>query len=589
MRRKSVAQLILIILVLNFVSFPLPIIKADPAYPVVEEIAESTHVGETTHVTNYPTIVDAGDLLIAVFTCDDNEVVTFPNEGSDWNTIYNEDAGAQGPTLAVAWREAVGDEDGGTFEITTGGSEGSCAYVFRISGAEDPDTQAPEASTEATGSGVNPDSLSLSPTGGSKEYLWISAEGNDDDDDTTGWPSNMADNNVFLQVASVTLGVATEEGTTDAFDPAQFTIAATESWEAVTIAIHPPSIAGDSYYRYVTQAVSFASSLYRTWSTSRLGQQSLTWSGSIERGAWSTSRESPLSLTLASNLEREWTLLREVTQGYAFSFNIDRAWTLSRTVTQGLTFAWEAIGEIISGQSYSRTVTLSITSTLNAIKGAWSLTRVVTQPLTMTFNVLREWTLLRTVSQGITFTWDAYGSRFIEYLFDLRVTDSLLPLGNAMVQILRGSSTIWTGQTFDNGSISTQSLPENNYSLYVELDGFIPYESLLNLNTNINWDVALTTLTFNLPFFGFIMLASAALYIGWKQERPTDSLWAYFFSLVFWIATMYQWFIDNGTAYPAFLYLFFFPILTLVFFIYEEATKYYEEAMQGGYKGDPFG
>lgn len=93
---------------------------------------------------------------------------------------------------------------------------------------------------------------------------------------------------------------------------------------------------------------------------------------------------------------------------------------------------------------------------------------------------------------------------------------------------------------------------------------------------------------FNIAFLGFMVLASAAMYIGWTRKIPTESLWAYFFSLLFWIATIYQWVIDNGTSNPAFMYLFFFPILVLIFFIYEEATKYYEESMQG-YKNDPFG
>jgi len=109
-------------------------------------------------------------------------------------------------------------------------------------------------------------------------------------------------------------------------------------------------------------------------------------------------------------------------------------------------------------------------------------------------------------------------------------------------------------------------------------------------NVMISFATTEVTITneFPLEFFGFIILASAAMYIGWTRKVPTESLWAYFFSLIFWIATMYQWHIDNGTTYPAFLYLFFFPILVLVFFIYEEATKYYEESMQG-YKRDPFG
>lgn len=208
------------------------------SYPVVEDITETTPQSASTHVIDYPATVDVDDLLIVVFACDDNEVVTC----SAFTEIYNEDAGAQGPTLYVGWRKAVGDEDGGTFDIITGGAEGSCAYVFRITGAQDPTSVPPEASAEGFGSSVNPNSLSLTPLSGSRYYLFISVEGNDDDDNVTGYPSNMADNRQYSQQTSVTLGIATEEYVGTVFDPEQFTIAAAESWEAATI-----SIPGDAF------------------------------------------------------------------------------------------------------------------------------------------------------------------------------------------------------------------------------------------------------------------------------------------------------------------------------------------------------
>lgn len=218
------------------------------SYPVIEDITPTTTPTDTqTHVIDYPATVDPGDLLILIFVCDDNETVTC----SAFTEIYNEDSGPQGPTLYVGWRDAVGDEDGTTFTVTTGSNESSCAYVFRISGAADPSTSPPEASIEGTGSSTNPNSLSLTPTGGSKDYLWISGAGNDDDDDVTGYPSNMADNNQYIQTTSVTLGIATEEATAASFDPAAFTIAATESWQAVTIAVHPPPPDVTTYDRSV--------------------------------------------------------------------------------------------------------------------------------------------------------------------------------------------------------------------------------------------------------------------------------------------------------------------------------------------------
>jgi hypothetical protein len=337
------------------------------------------------------------------------------------------------------------------------------------------------------------------------------------------------------------------------------------------------SEAGVNYERETTLSLDWDGSDERvSWSTSQETDLSLDWDGSPLR-EWITSRAQTLSLSTTWTALRTWSLLRVVSQSFSMSFAVIRTWTLSRTITQGLTFAWEAIGELVASQSYLRVVTLSLTSTLNAVKGAWSLTRVITQPIVMSFNALREWTLLRTVSQGITFTWDAYGSRFVEYLFDLRVTDSLLPLGNAMVQILQGSSTIWTGQTLTNGSISTQTLPEGNYSLYIELDGYIQYENLLNLNTNINWDVALTTLTFNLQFFAFMIAALAFMYYGWTQHDTENSLIGLVLSLVFWVATIGQWVFDTSTDNNVVLWwVFLAPLLLCVMKIGEAALTYME-------------
>jgi hypothetical protein len=212
------------------------------SFPVIESITPTTTAGDSNHVIDYPATVDANDLLICTFGCDDDETVTFPNEGTDWTVIYRENAGGQGPTLAAAWRKADGTEDGGNFTVTTGSSEGSCAYVFRITGAQDPSTTPPEASTEATGTSANPDSLSLTPSSGSRYYIWISVETNDDDDNVTGYPSNMGDNNQYSQVSTATLGIATVESEGTALDPAQFTLAASEQWEAATI-----SVPGDAY------------------------------------------------------------------------------------------------------------------------------------------------------------------------------------------------------------------------------------------------------------------------------------------------------------------------------------------------------
>jgi hypothetical protein len=206
------------------------------AFPTIEDITQSTHVDESSHAISYPATVGSGDLLIVGFGCDDNEVLTWQ---SGWNVIYEEDAGAQGPTLGVAWKEADGTEGGGSFNIQTGTSEGSCAHLIRITGHQTPGVNDPEASVEGAGSSQNPDALSLTASGGSKEFLIICFEVNDDDDNVTVYPRNMTSKNQYAQVATATAGIATTVSETNVFDPNQFTIAASESWEAATIMVYP--------------------------------------------------------------------------------------------------------------------------------------------------------------------------------------------------------------------------------------------------------------------------------------------------------------------------------------------------------------
>jgi hypothetical protein len=373
---------------------------------VVEDVTNTSQATATsTHTTNYPSTVDAGDLLITVFVCDDNEAVTFPNEGTDWNTIYNEDAGNAGPTLAVAWRDAVGDEDGTTFDITTGGAEESLAMVLRITGHQDPSTDPPEASTEATGTSIYPDSLSLSPTGGSKEYLWISFSGNDDDDDVTVFPINMGDNEKWSQNVGCTLGMASVEYEGTSFDPENYTIAAPESWEAVTVAVYPYEIAGTQYNRDATQGVSWSSSIYRDWSLTRVPTQAVGYSSSLYR-TWSTSRLPTQGISFSSSIYRDWTLTRVLSQAVSYASSLYRTWSLERLPTQAISYA----SNVFRTWSTSRLPTQSLTYASSLFR-SWTLTRVPTQAISTSFQTWAEALILHLRDATLGFSWSSQITR----------------------------------------------------------------------------------------------------------------------------------------------------------------------------------
>jgi len=208
------------------------------AFPQVEATNTSFHNGDVTdHIVSLPVGIQAGETLLVFFGSDGPESVGWP---AGWNEIFEEKNAAN--TLAVAWRKATGGE-GASITVTTGNAQRSAHASYRISGAIDPTSTAPEVSTGATGVDVNPDPDSLTAGGGSKEYLWIAVEGNNDGNKTVvAYPTNFDSNQLNQTGGFATgcgVGVATDEVETDTQDPATFTISDSDQWVACTVAVYP--------------------------------------------------------------------------------------------------------------------------------------------------------------------------------------------------------------------------------------------------------------------------------------------------------------------------------------------------------------
>ena len=197
----------------------------------------------TDHVVSLPTGIVSGNLLIVVFALDggNNNNVTFP---AGWTgALLIELGSAIG--LWWGWREADGTE-GGTITCTTGFSRRSAHTAYRITGHEDPATQAPEASTGATGFDTAPNPDSLTPTGGAKDYLWLAGHAHDANKTTTVFPTNYS-NGISTEgadAASAGVGSAERQLNAASENPGTFTISASEQWAAGTIAVHPAGAAG---------------------------------------------------------------------------------------------------------------------------------------------------------------------------------------------------------------------------------------------------------------------------------------------------------------------------------------------------------
>lgn len=141
------------------------------AFPVIEDTAVSLSAsGVTSHTVNLPPSIVSGETVFGIFQKFGSEDdVTWP---AGWTELTF--FGASGRGISIGWRKADGGE-GSSITVDTGISRRSATAVYRISGATDPTVTPPEISSGASGTSATPSSDSLTPTGGSKKYLWFTS------------------------------------------------------------------------------------------------------------------------------------------------------------------------------------------------------------------------------------------------------------------------------------------------------------------------------------------------------------------------------------------------------------------------------
>jgi hypothetical protein len=218
----------------------LSLVTAVPALaaPAVASVTETAFGTDTTnHYVDMPATVDAGDLLIVIFTNDGNATVTTP---AGWSLLASNDNTAV--RCSVYYKIAVGDEDGTTVNFVTSAGEQAAAQVYRITNWHG--TTPPEISTAATGTSTRPDPASLDPAGWDvADTLWIAVAGQDrGQGNPTAYPayytngistlSSVTTDNCRTLSARRVLAVASE-------NPGPFTIPASEEWVTFTIAVRP--------------------------------------------------------------------------------------------------------------------------------------------------------------------------------------------------------------------------------------------------------------------------------------------------------------------------------------------------------------
>jgi len=234
---KVIHLVVALALVLSF-----SLLTAVPALaaPVVAVVTETVFDTDTTeHNVDMPATVNAGDLLIVLFTNDGSAIVTTP---AGWTQLASNANGAA-VRLSVYYKIAEGTEGGATVNFVTSAAEQAAAQVYRITDWHG--TTLPEISTAATGTSTRPNPASLELTGWDvADTLWIAVAGQDrgDQGEPTAYPASYTDGISTLSSngtgscrthsARRVLNAASE-------NPGAFTIPVSEQWVAFTIAVRP--------------------------------------------------------------------------------------------------------------------------------------------------------------------------------------------------------------------------------------------------------------------------------------------------------------------------------------------------------------
>ena len=221
-------------------------------FPVVASVSTqnglSVSSGSDISVT-LPSGVTSGDLVVVVVAVDggSSTSVAFGTLSNGWAKTTNE--ATSGVAGGVFWKYADGT-DALDIPFTASGSEIFSYVAYRITGAHG--TTDPEiVNLGSSSTSANPDPPNLSLSGWSTEdTLWMAASTHDHGQwFVSTWPTNYSSNQYTARnnlTTGATTAVATRELAASSENPNAFTITASDTWIAWTIAVRPAAGGGSA-------------------------------------------------------------------------------------------------------------------------------------------------------------------------------------------------------------------------------------------------------------------------------------------------------------------------------------------------------
>lgn len=217
------------------------------AFPTVDGVQGSVSTSGTSHTINLgATPADGTGILVVMTTRGNSGTITLP---SGFSAVISDTSSA--PSFMIAWASASGL--GSSISISTNNSVGVSAIVIRVTASTF--TGSPAAPlAPATGTNSTPNPPSLSPGWGADDVLWVAAMGQLEHRTVSSYPSDYADNQTSQQSTGAgasfqtVTALATRSLNASSQDPGAFTMNASGSWYALTIAIRGTGGATQTYF-----------------------------------------------------------------------------------------------------------------------------------------------------------------------------------------------------------------------------------------------------------------------------------------------------------------------------------------------------
>ena len=222
------------------------------AFPSIRSQTASGESNNTTsHTITYPGTITAGDTLLCFIASDGDNTFDWAAAESSrgWVKLYEVSSSDSQVALSIGYIKASGSETG-TFELTSTSNEESVNRIFSIQDTADPTVTAPDVSAANSSTGSTTVTFNtVTPAGGSKDYLWFAAAAWDDDDGgmTDGvpgnWPVGYDANSIYdisgTGAGTCSLDLSWRTNAAASESPGDGEGPTAEEWVSAVVGVHP--------------------------------------------------------------------------------------------------------------------------------------------------------------------------------------------------------------------------------------------------------------------------------------------------------------------------------------------------------------